>query len=394
MRRKSNDKNPGLTALFAAGLAILLPFSLLAEVDDPGKSGEKEIEAFSIVFFKNKVRFSGTIDSEKNATAIAEALLSARPDLSVVNSGLNFNTTVKLPDLILFQNLVTEVGLSTHEGEIILSRDRLLVGGLSDSIVTSSVLRVRAKPILEGRIYTDRICQVPTEDLPVIPVYLSNGESRKGFSFDFSMQEKEPVEFVPPGLIPGKILNLIEGTRDMGLLLTGKPTPELPEITSLENAPNTTLAQLDDTAPKIETAVVLNNQSPEAESQHKPPPPPPPPAPTEKQAPAPKVHSGSIGPILFARNSFTLQSGQRENLSAVSSRLASPAFKGKSITIQSVQYKSGADAFANWLSQKRLAEVLGHFKKSGINPGLIRSEYVVSREQSDQGEVRIRVKGN
>ncbi len=154
------------SAIFARGLGILwLSFgALLSAADAP---------LLRVAFESQTVMISGRVDTEATAEAIVKALRNARPDLTADRSALAIDPSVSLPDLSEFPSLLAELGLSTHEGRLELWPDRLVIGGLTDSLVTHSALRIRAKPLLEGRALHNRLCIVSTEDLPKLEVSLA-----------------------------------------------------------------------------------------------------------------------------------------------------------------------------------------------------------------------------
>ena len=343
---------------------------------------ETKLAPFSIQFYKSKVALSGTADSDRTINAVADAILSVRPDLQVINRGLAFDPGISLPELKYLKSLITEVALSTHEGEIVISDDELLIGGLTDSVVTVSVLRLRAEPILGERKFRERICQVPTEDLPPTPIFLSNGESRKAFSFDLSLVEKKQVRFEPPGILLDKISHLISGTTDMNLLLTGESTSmvQAQPVSAVPpgSDPNLNPDPRDGAAgvsPPVEM-VVSSPITPDNPSLTK----------------ANEVEPyEELGPILFARNSFLLQGGQRDKLDHISLQLSAPERYGQPVIVRSLMHRSGSKAFDDWLSKRRLSEIINHLTSSGIRPERLARETSTTNDTFDKGEVRILV---
>jgi hypothetical protein len=310
---------------------------------------------FVIELFKSKVVFSGTVDSKGTTDALAATILAVLPDLKVIHSGLIFDSNSSLPDLKGLKTLLLEVALSTHEGVIEISDQQLTVGGLTDSAVVSSVLRIRAAPLLDNRQYREQICLVSASEMPAIPIRLSTGEIRKPFSLDpVPTTEKEEVHFEPPGIMVNKLLSLIEGTSGLVAML---PDPV--------------------TAPD-QIAV-----APGPAMQ------PPFPGEAVTSAPAPDPYE-ELGSLLFIRNGIVPVSGQNEKIAALVVILNAAPWIDQEILVQAQTYLSSSEAFANWLSERRLADAVRQLTSAGIDPGRIKPEKINSSEKIDRGEVKIR----
>lgn len=313
-------------------------------------------EPFVIEFFQTKAAFSGSIDSKASADALAAAIVSARPDLNIVNTGMEFDPGVSMPELKLLKSLVVEIALSTTEGVFEISDDSLLIGGLTDSVVTASVLRLRANPILGERRFREQLCLVPTEDLPEIPILLSTGESRKSFSFDLELKLKEEVTFEPPGIILTKILDLIEGTADPSLYPNIAPVPSAP--VSMVETPALVEAK---SQLEVTTEVI-----------------PEPPSPYER-----------FGPVLYARNGIVLQEGQKELITSLPEVFQSDPWTGRPIIVRSLIYQSGSETFSTWISERRLAETVRHLTEAGVGAERLAPETLVTTDRIDKGEVQL-----
>lgn len=336
------------------GLVILTGFLLLI-----CRSATAEPDPFVVEFLKTKVAFSGTTDSKETADRIASEVLLARPDLDVVNTGLAFDPEVKLPNLKLMCHLIVEIALSTHEGVFEISDDSLTVGGLTDSVVTSSVLRLRAAPILGDRQFRQQVCLVPGKDLPEIPIMLSTGETRKAYSFDLELKQKKEVTFEPPGIILTKLLGLIEGTSNPDLF---PPVISAPVVIEAPPPP-------EDLPEENPVAMPVLPERPPA---------PPPPSPYQE-----------FGPVVFARNSVVLQSGQLEMLKGLAPTFDAEPWQGREIIVRALVYQSGSKVYARWVGERRMAEAVRFLKEAGVPEGRIKPEAVEVAGKIDRGEVKI-----
>jgi len=327
---------------------------------------------FEILFLRTKVSFSGSIESKATAEKLANTIISVRPDLKVVNDGLRFDPAVKFPDLELFESLVIELAISTAEGIIELSDNQLVVGGLTDSPVASSALRLRAKPLLGSRSYKDQTCLIPSSDLPDTPILLSTGETRKPFAFKVArVKKKEVITYQPPGFLLQKLAGLIEATKDLSIYLPESERTELPpEVTKVDTPP--------ESPGKEESSRQPDNTMAEAATVF-----------SEALKPNPFQH---FGPILFGRNSFILRTGQSEFIPEVAAQLNVPPWDKKAILIQGVVYQSGSSAFAEWLGDRRKSEVVKRLIAAGVSESRFQTETTLSADRIDGGEVRVLVK--
>lgn len=347
------------SAIFARGLGILwLSFgALLSAADAP---------LLRVAFESQTVMISGRVDTEATAEAIVKALRNARPDLTADRSALAIDPSVSLPDLSEFPSLLAELGLSTHEGRLELWPDRLVIGGLTDSLVTQSALRIRAKPLLEGRALHNRLCIVSTEDLPKLEVSLAGA--------NLGMLEVAPPvvvvaapigSFEMPGLSFAKLLAVIRlpGQIDR---LSGKsaaPAAPMPATGALRaeplatGAPSTTadappVAAMPLTAMPVQTFETLSS-------------------------------------VLFSRNSFLLQANQQATIEGITKHLLSTARRGAPVRIEAVKASGGSTAFNEYLCERRAAEVARFLTEAGVAPSLLRVKTIESSSPIDGGEVRI-----
>jgi len=358
-----------------AKIRLVSAWILLAAALVPSGSKAGAPAPFAIYFSEAKVTLSGPIDTKESADRLANAILEALPEIRIVNGGLVFDGKSALPDEKLFHSLVVEVALSTHEGEIECSEDQLLVGGLTDSVMIASVLKLRAAPIIGKRRYKDRLCQVPSEDLPEIPLVLSTGESRKAFSFDLSLVEAKREAFVVPGVLLEKMLGLIEGTADFAFLLGGQPAVAADPAGLAATAGNPAEVV---SAPAV--AVPAQMTSPSASAAE-------PVAPLATQAVDPFEE---LGPVFFGRNSFLLQSGQDQNVSNVIEQLGAAPWIGKPVILRVTTYKAGSPGFSSWLGERRGAELVKQMTAAGVARDLITIQLAEAPETAvDEGKVNV-----
>jgi len=230
-------------------------------------------------------------------------------------------------------------------------------------VVVSSVLRIRAAPLLGTRRYQEQICLVSASDLPEFPIRLSSGEFRAPFSPGRALAEKDEVRFEAPGIMITKLLSLIEGTSDLVAMLPD-PVPEPVLITG---------------------AVVGVMPQPELGATAAVPDPGVPVTP----APAPDPHA-ELGQLLFVRNGILPQSGENEKIAALVVTLNSEPWVAEDVIVQALTYQSTSPAFAGWLSERRLAAAVRQLTAAGIDPARLKPERVISSEKMDRGEVKIR----
>lgn len=346
-------------AIFAGGLGIvwLACGALLPAADAP---------LLRVAFEVRTVMISGRVDTEANAEAIVKALHNARPDLTADRSGLAIDPSVSLPDLSEFPSLLAELGLSTHEGRLELWPDRLVIGGLTDSLVTQSALRIRAKPLLEGRALHNRLCIVSTEDLPKLDVSLAN--SNVGV-----MEVAPPVvavaapvgSFEMPGLSFAKLLAVMRlpGQIDRLSGKTAAPAPPMPAVGTLRAEPLGTGAP-SNTADAPPVAAMPLTATPVQTFE-------------------------TLSSVLFSRNSFLLQANQQATIEGITKHLLSAARRGAPVRIEALKASGGSTAFNEYLCERRAAEVARFLTEAGVAPSLLRVKTIESSSPIDAGEVRL-----
>ncbi len=347
-----------LWAAVVASLCISLSLG-----GDSTRRGESDgVPPFVLQVSGSQVFFSGGVPDKTQADLLANALLSARPDLQVKNAGIVFDSAADLPTAELLRSLLIEVVLSLHEGEVEIGEDFVLVGGLTDSIVTTSVIRIRLAPLLGDRVFIDQICQVPTADLPEVPILLSSGESRQPFAFDLDVRENESAQFTPPGLLLDKVRRLIDSTADMGLLQTGRPTTD----DALQNVAS------------IPVAVGAVGS----------------PAGGQSVLPVPAVPLDpyvAFGSLLFVRNTASPQQGQRDQIAGIAASLNSLQWAEQAIELRVSVYRSGAPSFAKWLGERRRDELRQWLIAAGVAEGRIKAKLIEVTDGIDQGLAQVMV---
>ncbi len=315
-----------------------------------------------VAFDTRTVFLSGRVDSERTAESIVEALNHARPDLAGDRSGLVIDPSASLPELAELPSLLAELGLSTHDGRLELWPDRLIIGGLTDSLVTQSALRIRAEPLLQGRALHSRLCIVNTEDLPRLEVSLTGATSGRPEPARAVVAIAAPVgSFEMPGLSFAKLLAV---TRLPGQIdrLSGKSSAA---AATLRAEPLAT-GELSQTAPARADAPMPLTATP-----------------VETLEP--------LASVLFSRNSFLLQANQEATIEGITRHLLSPARLGAPVRIEAVQPLGGSTAFNEYLCERRAAEVARFLTEAGVAASLLRVKTITSSSPIDGGEVRLSV---
>jgi len=256
-----------------------------------------------IRFTDRNVSFSGNIDSEETGQRLAGVVRSVRPDLAIINAGINVSQDVVMPDMKDLENVLTELGLSTHEGRIEIRPGSILIGGVTDSIVTITALRIRIQSLMEGRRFINRICVVTSDDLPDIKVSLSANEGESEL-LDFEYHPSKEERYEAPGFplskwFPTFVMlsdfDRLEGKKKA--LLVAQPLIAMPigdEVTR-------------------DTDLVFEA--------------------LEEEDSIPQLTYETIGSIRFSRNAFLLQANQEPMIEALSKALTSPAFKGIAVIL-------------------------------------------------------------
>lgn len=313
-----------------------------------------------VSFETRTVVVTGCVDTEATAEAIVAALKSARPDLAPDRTGLIVDPSIHLPDLTEFPSLLAELGLSTHEGRLELWPDRLVIGGLTDSLVTQSAIRIRSKPFLEGRVLHNRLCIVSTEDLPKLEVSLAGADGGRPETAPVAVPVAAPVgSFEMPGLSFAKLLAVIRlpGQIDR---LSGKTTNPAP-------------------APPAGGAIRADPVDAPAT----------PPGPVMPLTATPVLTFETLPSVLFSRSSFLLQANQQATIEGLSKHLLSPARRGAPVRIEAVKASGGSAAFNEYLCERRAAEVARFLTEAGVEPSLLSVKTIESSSPVDGGEVRL-----
>jgi len=315
-----------------------------------------------IRFTDRNVSFSGNIDSEETGQRLAGVVRSVRPDLAIINAGINVSQDVVMPDMKDLENVLTELGLSTHEGRIEIRPGSILIGGVTDSIVTITALRIRIQSLMEGRRFINRICVVTSDDLPDIKVSLSANEGESEL-LDFEYHPSKEERYEAPGFplskwFPTFVMlsdfDRLEGKKKA--LLVAQPLIAMPigdEVTR-------------------DTDLVFEA--------------------LEEEDSIPQLTYETIGSIRFSRNAFLLQANQEPMIEALSKALTSPAFKGIAVILKPIKASGGSGAYRDYLCEKRAGEVKQILLEIGLLPTNISTEVSVSSSPIDSGEVFIVVK--
>ena len=325
-----------------------------------------EAPLLRVAFETGRVMISGRVDTEATAETIVKALNQARPELAADRSSLVVDPTASLPDLTEFPSLLAELGLSTHEGRLELWPDRLVIGGLTDSLVTQSALRIRAKPFLKGRVLHNRLCIVASEDLPRLEVSLAGAKAAMPQLPPAAVPVAAPVgSFEMSGLSFTKLLAVMRlpGQIDR---LSGKAAssaPPLPVGGALRAEPLTTSSPSHmANAPAVDAMPLTAT---------------------------PVQHFETLPSVLFSRNSFLLQANQEATIEGITKHLLSPARRGAPVRIEAVQPSGGSTAFNEYLCERRGAEVARFLTEGGVAPSSLRVKTIESPSPVDGGEVRL-----
>ncbi len=335
----------------------------------PGEAPE-----FSVRFGEETITLRGRVDSEESARSLAAAAVGARPDLKVAREGLVVEATAPPPPLSDLGSLITELGLSTQEGWLEIWPDRVLVGGLTDSPVAVTALRLRLEPIRGERQFLPHIRIVDTEDLPKLDVARMNRESPGNPPVDLSPAREQP--FAVPGLLLEKLFptlamlsqfDRIEGKepasptplRALPLEMTGTGDGSQPAANEGSSGMATGVAGSTETADPPET----------------------PPMPRYEALPS----------VFFSRNSFLLQANQEPVIAELVRHLLAPDHLGRTVRIEAVKTSGGSSAFLEYLCEKRVAEVVRFLTERGVDAATLETGMVRSSAVIDEGQVTIQV---
>jgi len=339
-------------------LASLLPFGMGVEM-----SLAEEKPTLAIKFTSRAITFSGQVDSEETGQELAKAARKVRPDLPIQNRGLRVNPSANIPPIADLRSLLAEIGLSSHEGGISFFPDRVVLTGMTDSVVTVTAIQLRLEPILEGRNLVNRICIVSSADLPNLDIRLSSGQTSEGL-LDFDFYPSAEGAFVAPGLPLEKIY------------------PTLVLMSSFE--------KFVDPAKLRQSATVRATPLTMSETALSPP--------TGEEVGPPQLRAIPAGPIttyveleplLFSRDSFLLQAQSRETLARNEEILANPTYAGKKLIVESRKWQGSSAAYIEYLAEKRANEAKKLLNGIGIPDSRIETKLSSSSSPVDRGEVRL-----
>jgi len=324
----------------------------------------EEIPDLRIVFGNRSALVEGAIGSEESAAAIVGAIVQARPDLAIDRIRLTIDPSRKSPPVGDLRSLLSEIGLSTHEGRLELWPDRVVLGGLTDSLVTVTALKIRLEPILDGRTLVNRICIVGSDYLPQVTVASSDGPAPPSEP-SASTSARPSIPFSPPGLLPEKLVPALILLTNLERLTTGTASPPstVPQSSPPSNPP-------------------VNPAMPSA---------PPSSPPSLPLVAVPVREFESLPSIFFSRNSFLLQANQVPNLDSIAKHLLSQQRRGAPIFLEPVKPSGGSSAFNDYLCERRAGEVGRLLSERGIDLSTISTRTILSSSPVDSGEVRLRV---
>lgn len=341
---------------------MILSLLLTGARSDAFSLGDPPI--LSIRFTEIDVEFNGTIDSEETGQILAASVKSVRPDLAIINQGLQVDPEATMPDLEDLKSLLEELGLSTHEGMLVFWEDRVLLCGLTDSVISVAALKILIDPLMADRKLINRICIVNTDDLPDIKVNLTTLESQEAL-LDFESYPTAEELFEIPGLSLTKIypalvmlsdLSRINGGGGSGIApLRAQPLAlSKPRVTEAAQEPNAPVMIRAHPAQRI-------------------------------------VHYVDLPSILFSRSTHLLQADQTSVIEDLVSFLLEPPFAGNPITISPVRCQDGAAALNEYLCENRATKVKELLAAGGIDESLFKLDIRESSSSFDTGEVRLQV---
>lgn len=350
---------PALPQLLRLVVATCVFSAILSLAGDPD---------LRVVFGPRSTILSGRIASEATAEALVNAVKTARPELPPDRSGLVIDPGAPEFPAGDLKSLLAEIALSTHEGRLEIWPDRLVIGGLTDSLVTQSALRIRAEPFLRNRILQNRLCIVSTDDLPDIAVALADG-SKVEMEVPSAVEAKPKVEtpFEAPGIRLEKLL--------AALALLADPTklgaPPAPPATPLSSAT---------TPMRAEPLPAATAPVPESG-----------PGQPMKLTATPVETLEPLAPVSFSANSFLLQANQNATLDTIAKHLLSPGRTGVTVRLDAMKPSGGSSTFNDYLCERRISEVTRLLVERGVDPAILRTDTVDSRSPIDSGEVRVTV---
>ena len=327
-------------------------------------SSKDEPPQLSIRFTPKGIMFAGMVDSEENAQLIATFAKSVRPDLAIIKGELTVSPEAHLPKLEDLKSVLEELGLSTHEGMIAFWEDRVLISGLTDSVISVAALKILIKPLMENRKLINRVCIVSTDDLPNIKVDLTTLESQAAL-IDFESHPTAKKTFAIPGLPLNKIYPALVMMSDLSRINRGGGTDIAPlrarPLTVAQ--PRRSQANQEITPPRVIQAL-----------------------------PADRIlHYVNLQSIRFSRNTALLQADQTKVFDSIATRLQTPPLTGHPITISPMLCQGGAVTFNEYLCEKRAARVKDMLTERGVDSDLFSIRMGDSPALFDSGEVRLQV---
>lgn len=347
--------------------AIHLLACLFAVLAGTLAAAPAENPELSVRFGDSTIALAGRVDSEETAQNLAAAALGARPDLQVVNEGLIIDATAELPPFSDLRSLIAELGLSTHEGRLEIWPDRVLIGGITDSVVTLTALRIRLEPIRGQRRFINHICIVGTEYLPKIDVSLTSRAPGTDLPpIDLTPAREEAFEV--PGLLVEKLFPTLLMLSDFDRLEGKTPAPSGGALRAMP-------LEVTDAG----TGTGADGATPGSTLL------------TSMLAAAPVQQYETMPSVRFSRNSFLLQANQEPIFEELTRYLLSPDRQGRAVLIEAVKASGGSGAFNDYLCERRSAEVIRFLTERGVNAAVMKTGVIDSSSPIDEGEVRVKI---
>ncbi|MEO0414312.1 MAG: hypothetical protein AAF226_05110 [Verrucomicrobiota bacterium] len=344
---------------------------------------EAEFE-LNFQFTRTKILFSGSVGSKASAHELAEAVRSARPELTVVNNGIHVVDGIDEPDIDALKSVIAEVGVSTHESRFSFDNQKIFVAGVTDSQVSVSILELRIQPLLESREFVSQVCIVPSDELPSVPLLLSTGE-RRGGGIDLDRQISPEELFEAPGINVLKLGAFLNGTENFDALGGEQFAVASATVDSLFSSSDAGPTFLDDAALKAKALAIVRAESQAAIMSTS----------SQSSVSTPVSVYGSpylqLETVRFGRASFLLDSSQAQLLLALSQKLNHPDLTGKDVLLRSTMPSVGSVAFNDWLGRRRAAELKQKLLNIGVTSRSFRTELVPSGQGTD-GAVAILVR--
>ncbi|MEM9017874.1 MAG: OmpA family protein [Verrucomicrobiota bacterium] len=340
-----------------------LPLLLIGLICTPGHAvwrGDGAPPALlTVVYTPRGVEFSGKVDSEETGQTLAAAVKAVRPDLPILNKGLEIDGTMDLPNINDLKSLLAEIGISTHEGGLAIWDDAILLTGLTDSVISQTALKIRLDPILGDRELIDRICIVSSADLPDLEIKLSSGETT-GPLLDFEQYPTAAEQFTLPGISLAKLIPTLVMLSDLDRLSESAKEEAESEETLRAVPLFTNLSQNSSTAGPLRAV------------------------PAEPQPT--RVHLESIR---FSRNTVLLQANQEIVIETVVKQMKEPPLAGHPVLLKSVRTKGGSEAYSSYLAEQRGAKVREILTERGVSRGRLSLREEVIPSAVDEGEVKL-----